>query len=135
MAWGTMAAGHEPFGTVNQTTGMLGEMGTLISSTDWESTGASCSEMAPDPADILRGAQGILMGQFAWTDTTYTFQQECNLLAEAIIGPFIAKAICVLLNLLCATGLLQWFEWMSNVILILVFVVYIKRSWIDKALS
>lgn len=131
----TMAAGHEPFSTINQTGQFLANLNGLISGTDWSSTGSSCGNLSPDPSVFLHAAQGILMGDIQLNNSgAYTFDGNCSLLASAIIGPYISRAICIMLNLLCATGLLTWFQWLSNAIVILLFVAYFKKNWIDKAI-
>ena len=132
--WPTLAAGREPFSTMNQAGQFASDMQQLIGSTDWESTGSDYGSGAPDPIVFLHAAQGILTGNFQFGQLTYTFNENCNLLAASIIGPFITRGICIWLNLLCALGLLTWFQWLSNAVVIIVTAVYVKKNWIDKAM-
>ena len=132
LAMSTQAAGHEPFSTINQTGQFVADVQSLIGSADWNSTGASCSSALPDPVAIMRSAQGILTGNFAWGTGEYTLDENCNLPASAIVGPFITRALCIMLNLLCATGLLTWFQWLSNAIVVFMFAIYMKKNWIDS---
>jgi hypothetical protein len=77
-------------------------------------------------------AQGILLGNITLSyNGTYTFDGNCSLTASSIIGPYITRALCIMLNLLCATGLLTWFEWISNATMIILTGMYLKRNWID----
>ncbi len=132
--WSTAAVGKEPFGTIDQTGQAIGDLQALLSSTDWSSTGASCDQ-PPDPITFLRQARGILLGDLQFTDTTYYFQQDCNMAAEAVVGSIITRGMCIAINILCLVGLMQWFQWFTNAVFFFAFLLYIKTNWIDKAVS
>lgn len=122
---------YEPFGTLAQLAAVLRQINFRIGSEDWTS-GSSCSGQQADPDLLIQQARGLLLGQLTFGDSTYTFNDDCNLKLSPIVGPYITKGMCVAINLLCLLGVMQWLQWLANAIFIGAFILYLKNNWLDR---
>jgi len=130
-----MAGGKEPFGTIIQAGGAMRDVQILISTVDWGTTGASCSNEAPNPLIFLQTARGLLLGDLQFAAGTNVLVDTGTLLIEPIVGPLMARGLLMALNFLCITGLLQWFQWFTNAVLTIILFFYLKVNFIDKAMT
>ena len=133
MHWQEMAQEREPFSTISQLSSFLKDVGDMVASENWGNTGAYCSNESPSPEIFLQQARGLLIGDLQFNDVTPIFITTGTLEMETVVGPYIAYGMNMAINVLCILGVLQWFQWISNAVIIIVFVIYLKRNWVDKA--
>jgi hypothetical protein len=131
----TMAGGKEPIGTILQIGDAFENLLNSFGIFDWSLTGATCTTSPPNATIFFEQARGILNGELDLNQAYSTYSDEGNVPIDVIVGPYIARGIHFFLNMLCALGIMQWFQWMADIIFTFLIIFYFKTRWIDPAFS
>lgn len=131
----TNVGGREPFGTILQIGDAFGNLRDSFGIFDWGLTGATCSTAPPNATIFFEQARGILAGELDLNEAYSTYSDEGNMPIDVIVGPYIARGIHFFLNMLCALGIMQWFQWMADVVFVFLIIFYFKTRWIDPTFS
>ncbi len=133
--WQTDAGGREPFTTITQFGDFFRQIGALIGSVDWHTT-AFCSTLPPNTGSFFQQAKDLLLGDIKFNTTSLgPISDQGNIAIEVIVGPFIARGIYYVMNFLCIIGLYQWLQWIINAFIVMAFVGYLRKSWLDKLIT
>lgn len=125
---------REPWGTICEANGALGDLGDLWSRADWASTGFEGE--APEPPDItvfIHAAPDILNGDWEWNTTGAQYSQTCELSVTWILGQYLTIPICFLWSILKTLGALAWIQMFWDLTMIWAIWEYIRAAFINKA--
>ena len=131
----TMAGGKEPIGTILQIGDAFENLLNSFAIFDWSLTGVTCSTSPPNATIFFEQAQGILNGELDLNAAYSTYSDEGNVPIDVIVGPYIARGIHFFLNILCALGIMQWVQWMADIVFTFLIIFYFKTRWIDPSFS
>lgn len=143
----------EPFQTISE----LMSLGSLIreemSNYTWTNdeggSGDGVAEMRTPPGlffmPVDQGGAGIDPGYITGPDTiwgsgvidltpdeTITFKTTCNMELANSLGTRLATPMCFGFNVLDQLGLRLWFQMFWDFFMLIMLVMYIKKSWVDK---
>jgi len=124
---------REPFATIMSLADFLQRFGEIFMGVDWDS-GLVCTQdnfdffgFAFQAPRILWGDADILPGS-----SGPPIDFECGTAAEVIVGPHIAKGICIGIHYMCVTGMVSMMQVVLNVVVVIAFVYYLKVGWVDQ---
>ncbi len=126
----SQAADSTPFGLFVEIGDTLGVFGSWLGSLPWCDTGF-CQDQPLAPLNLE--ASGILNGDFDFADGTPYYSDQCTLLMGPLLGPGIQSGMCFCVNVLCALGILPWFQLVVNFVLIVMLLVYVRQTWLMSA--
>lgn len=125
-----MAAENAPWGILAEIGEGLGVFLSWLGSLNWCDTGF-CQGQPLAPLNLE--ASGILNGNWDFNDGTPYYSDECTILMGPLLGPYIQSGACFCVNVLCALGVLPWFQLVFNALLVFMLLLYVKQTWMTAA--
>ncbi len=141
----------EPFGTLFEMIDLALMMRNEVKAYNWGTEGGGAGETVTvdQPENFLfapgeGGGAGIPMlitgedspwgeGDIVLRDTeTPTYSTTCNNMLADSLGVRLALPLCFIFNILDQLGLMSWFQWLWDVAMIVGFIFYLNKKWVDK---
>ncbi len=119
-----------PLGILTEVGDTMGVFGSWLTSQPWCQTGF-CQDQPLAPLNLE--ASGILNGDWDFADGAGTYSDQCTLLMAPLLGPYIQSGMCFCVNIACALGVLPWFQLLFNIALVVIFLIYVGRTWLTSA--
>lgn len=119
-----------PFGLLGEIRDVIILVWDWITQLPWCETGF-CQDQPLAPLNIE--ATGLLTGDFSLLPGTPYYSDSCDLMLAPLVGPGIQRGACFCVNVLCALGILPWFQFLFNAFAAFALLMYVQRTWMTAA--
>ena len=100
----------------------------MLLNTDWESN-MVCPNPTFDPMSFLQISSDVFQGNLNLPFVEPPpIDENCSIPAETVVGPYIGRGMCIGIQLMCVTGIIGLIQFVMNVFLVIMFVLYLKSK-------
>ncbi len=120
---------YEPMGTLNELSDARDQVQGEINQFDWANTGLQSGEL-PDLEIFFPNStpNGLLTGNFTLTPDPggdFAFVTTCGVETANVFGDAMSQGFCAALNWMIVTGILNWAQYLFDVVIWLGFLRYV----------